>query len=346
MNQSSISKKLIPFLAAVLFAGLIAYLIFRPNSAVKSDQQVLNVLNWTSYIPSEIIDEFEAETGIKVNYGTYSSNEELLAKLTGSQDGTYDVVFPSDYMVDLLISKDMLAPLDHEKLTNEKNLNPLFLGQPYDEENKYSLPFLLATTVFLYDSTKVDSISSYKDLQNEALRNNLVFLDDQRIVIGAMLNAVGYDMNDTHADHLEQSLEFFETIKPNIKAFDSDSPKTFFITKEVDAGLVWNAEATIAVEENPDLKIAYPNEGFTLSQDNYVILKGSKNQDSAHKFIDYLLRDEVSQAIVDEYPYISPNRTVSSLSDEELGIIFEKGSFVENVGADIKSFDKLWAKYK
>ena len=345
MKRPNVLKTVLSAIAIVtlIVAAIIA---FRPQKSDDAETPVLNVLNWTSYIPSEIIDRFEAETGIKVNYGTYSSNEELLAKLTSSQEGTYDVIFPSDYMVDLLISKDMLAPLDHEKLTNEKNLNPLFLSQPYDEENKYSLPFLLATTVFVYDSTKIDQLSSYKDLQNEALENNIVFLDDQRIVIGAMLNAVGYDMNDTHADHLQASLEFFNTIKPNIKAFDSDSPKTFFITKEVDAGLVWNAEATLAIEENPDLRLSYPVEGFALSQDNYVILKSSRRQDYAHKFINFLLRDDVSQAIVDEYPYISPNRTVASLSDDELKLIFENGSFVENVGADIKAFDKLWAKYK
>ncbi|MBR3595163.1 spermidine/putrescine ABC transporter substrate-binding protein [Candidatus Saccharibacteria bacterium] len=333
-------------LTAIGLVIIIVALATRPRATEPETANTLNVLNWTSYIPSEIIKDFEAESGIKVNYGTYSSNEELLAKLVSSSDGTYDVVFPSDYMVDLLISKDLLAPLDHSKLPNEANLNPLFLNQPYDTANKYSLPFLLATTVFLYDSTKLDRLTSYKDLQDPSLVNNLVLLDDQRIIIGAMLQATGHDMNDAHADHLQDSLDFFNQIKPNIKAFDSDSPKTFFITKEVDAGLVWNAEATLAVEENPDLKISYPAEGFALSMDNYVILKGSRHQDAAHAFINYLLRNDVSQKIVDEYPYLSPNKSVASLPDAELTQILENGSYVKNVGADIKAFDKLWAKYK
>ena len=333
-------------LTAIGLVIIIVALATRPRATEPETANTLNVLNWTSYIPSEIIKDFEAESGIKVNYGTYSSNEELLAKLVSSSDGTYDVVLPSDYMVDLLISKGLLAPLDHTKLENQQNLNPLFLNQPYDASNTYSLPFLLATTVFLYDSTKVDRLTSYKDLQNPELKNNLVLLDDQRIIIGAMLQATGHDMNDTHADSLAASLEFFNQIKPNIKAFDSDSPKTFFITKEVDAGLVWNAEATLAVEENPDLKISYPAEGFALSMDNYVILKGSRHQDAAHAFINYLLRNDVSQKIVDEYPYLSPNKSVASLPDAELTQILENGSYVKNVGADIKAFDKLWAKYK
>ena len=325
---------------------LIVVFVTRANVHTETNQKILNVLNWTSYIPSDIIEDFESEYDIKVNYGTYSSNEELLAKLTSSREGTYDLVFPSDYMVNLMISRQLLEPLDQSKLKNANNLNPLFLHQAYDSSNTYSLPFLMATTVFVYDSTKVDRLVSYKDLQNPALENNLVMLDDQRIVIGAMLNACGYDMNDVHEDHLEASLNFFNKIRNNIKAFDSDSPKTFFITKEVDAGLVWNAEAILARAENPDLRISYPAEGFALSMDNYVIVKGAKNIDHAYLFIDYLLRPEVAQKIVDEYPYISTNKYAESLPELELRTILANGSYVENVGADIKKFDKLWAKYK
>ncbi|MBR3319604.1 spermidine/putrescine ABC transporter substrate-binding protein [Candidatus Saccharibacteria bacterium] len=346
MHRRFALEKIFFSIASVIIIILIVSIAFYSRKDEPSSQNSLNVLNWTSYIPNEVINNFEKEYGIKVNYGTYSSNEELLAKLTSSREGTYDLVFPSDYMVDLMISRNLLEPLDLKKLQNVNNLNTLFLGQSYDSDNSYSLPFLLATTVFIYDSTKIDRLTSYKDLQNPELENDIVMLDDQRIVIGAMLNACGYNMNDVHEDHLESSLEFFNKIKPNIKAFDSDSPKTFFITKEVDAGLVWNAEAILAREENPELKISYPAEGFTLSMDNYTIVKGAKNIESAYLFIDYLLRPEVAQMIVDEYPYISTNKYVESLPEIELKQILANGSYVENVGSDIKKFDKLWAKYK
>ena len=346
MHRYFALEKILFSLASVIIIVLVLAIVFYSRKEDDTNQKVLNVLNWTSYIPTEVIEDFEKEYSIKVNYGTYSSNEELLAKITSSREGTYDIVFPSDYMVDLMISRKLLEPLDSKKLHNADNLNPLFLGQSYDSDNSYSLPFLMATTVFIYDSTKINRLTSYKDLQDPALENNIVMLDDQRIVIGAMLNACGYDMNDVHEDHLEASLDFFNKIKPNIKAFDSDSPKTFFITKEVDAGLVWNAEAILAREENPDLKISYPAEGFVLSMDNYAIVKGAKNIDAAYLFIDYLLRPEVAQKIVDEYPYISTNKYIESLPEVELKQILTNGSYVENVGADIKKFDKLWAKYK
>ena len=333
-------------LAGVVLTASGIILARNGSSRETETREVLNVLNWTSYIPDEIISDFEKETGIKVNYGTYSSNEELLAKVSSAATGTYDLVFPSDYMVDLLIRREMLEPLDVSKLENTKNLNPKFLNQSYDLENEYSLPFLLATSVIVYDESKLDRIISYKDLLRPELENNLILIDDQRIIIGAMLNATGFDMNETSDAALEKSLSFFDDLKPNVKAFDSDSPKTFLITGEVDAGLIWNAEAILAADERENLKIVYPVEGFALSMDNYCIVKGAKNVDAAYKFIDYLLRNDVAQAIVDDYPYISPISSTETLSNAELDEILSRGSYVENVGSDIKRLDKLWAKYK
>ena len=312
----------------------------------KNNKQVVNVLNWSSYIPDEVIKDFEKETGIKVNYGTYSSNEELLAKLSSSKDGTYDVVFPSDYMVELMINKNMLSKLDTSRLTNYKNIDKVFLKQSYDKNNSYSLPFLLATSVIAYNSENVNDIYDYRDLAREDYKNDIVLLDDERITIGAFLQALGYDINDYNDNHLEEAYQFYNSFKDNIKAFDSDSPKSFLITNETNIGVLWNAEAILARDQNPNIIIVYPNSGYALSMDNYVITKGATNVDNAYKFIDYLLRDEVCQKIIDDYPYISTNKNTSNYSDEELKEILENGSYIKNVGENIKKFDRLWAKMK
>ena len=310
------------------------------------DSQIVNVLNWSSYIPDEVIKDFEKETGIKVNYGTYSSNEELLAKLSSSKDGTYDVVFPSDYMVELMINKNMLSKLDTSRLTNYKNIDKVFLKQSYDKNNSYSLPFLLATSVIAYNSENVNDIYDYRDLAREDYKNDIVLLDDERITIGAFLQALGYDINDYNDNHLEEAYQFYNSFKDNIKAFDSDSPKSFLITNETNIGVLWNAEAILARDQNPNIIIVYPSSGYALSMDNYVITKGATNVDNAYKFIDYLLRDEVCQKIIDDYPYISTNKNTSNYSEEELRNILSNGSYIKNVSENIKKFDRLWAKMK
>lgn len=356
MSKEKFIRRLLIWIFSAFFVIALTFLAIRIGIVMNEEENhitppqlnaYLNVLNWTSYIPQEIIDDFEKEYHIKVNYGTYSSNEELLAKLSSSTEGTYDVAFPSDYMVSLLKSREMLTPLNLDRLTNRTNLNQNFLNQPYDEDNTFSLPFLLATTQILYNRDKIENITSYHDLLNQKLNNNLVLLDDERIIIGAMLLASGHEMNDTSESALKDALDFYNHLRPNVKAFDSDSPKTFFITDEVDAGLIWNAEATLAINENPSLTAIYPTEGFALSMDNYVILKGSKNLDNAYLFINYLLRDDVSQKIVASYPYISPNRSALELTDAEISDIFAKGTYVQNLNKEAtKHLDQLWAEFK
>ncbi len=272
---------------------LVICLVMFSGCSTKKYDGVVNVLNWSSYIPTDVVKDFEKEYNIKVNYGTYSSNEELLAKLSSSKKGTYDVVFPSDYMVELMIQKDMLMEMDKSRLNNYSNINYAFLNQVYDPNNTYSLPFLLATSVIAYNKENVEEqILDYSDLVNDKYQNDMVVLDDERITIGAFLKAMGYDINDFNDEHLEDAYNFYLKIKKNIKAFDSDAPKTFLITNETNIGILWNAEAILAKEENPNIEIVYPRSGYALSMDNYVITKESKNVDNAYLFIDYLLRNE------------------------------------------------------
>lgn len=307
---------------------------------------VVNVLNWSSYIPDSVIHDFEEEYNIRVNYGTYSSNEELLAKVTSSKEGTYDVVFPSDYMVELMKERNLLDKLDKSRLSNYQNINKVFLNQSYDFDNEYSVPFLSTIVVIVVNRDNIkENIRSYSDLLNEGYKNNIVMIDDQRIVIGMSLLSLGYDMNDTSDLALERAKEFLLKFKDNIKAYDSDSPKTFFMTEEVDIGVMWNAEAELAREKNPNIDIVYPSEGHAISTDNYCILNGSKNKDNAYLFINYLLRNDISDKITKEYPYISPNNIIQN-SEVDINRVFNRGYYVKNIGTNIRKYDKLWADIK
>lgn len=310
------------------------------------DNNIVNVLNWSSYIPDEVIKDFEKETGIKVNYGTYSSNEELLAKVNSSKPGTYDVIFPSDYMVELMIKRGLIDNLDKSKISNKANLNDIFLRQVYDYNNDYSLPFLTTEVVIAVNRNNIkDSITSYNDLLNSKYRDNIVLIDDQRIIIGMALLANGYDMSAVDKVALDSAREWLLKIKPNIKAYDSDSPKSFFITKEADIGVMWNAEAELAKVKNPNIEIIDPVEGHAISTDNYCIVRGAKNVDNAYTFINYLLRNEVSDKITKEYPYISPNK-IKQNSIMSPNKIFNNGYYVKNIGDSIYDYDKLWADIK
>ncbi len=326
---------------------IVVSLLFLCSCEKNNTSNEVNVLNWSSYIPYEVINDFTKETGIKVNYGTYSSNEELLAKISSSKEGTYDLIFPSDYMIELMISKNMLDKMDTSKIENFKNINPLFLHQTFDKNNEYSIPFLAATSVIAVNRENIrDEIRSYNDLLNPKFKNNIVLIDDQRIIIGASLQALGYPLNDTDEVHITQAKDWLLNLNKNIKAFDSDSPKTFLITNEVDIGVIWNAEAIIAKEINPNIEIIYAKDGFAISLDNYALVKGAKHKDNAYKFINYILRDDVNKRITEEYPYINTTINNRNLETYELENILRNGSYVENIGEKISLYDKVWAQIK
>ena len=322
----------------------------------QTEERVINVLNWSSYIPNEVIENFEKETGIKVNYSTYSSNEELLAKVSSAKIGTYDLIFPSDYMIEIMRSRDILDKIDLNKLSNFSNINPKYLNLEYDTNNEYSIPFIAATTVIAVNRDKIkDEINSYNDLLNKKYINEIVLIDDQRIIIGMGLLANGYNMSSINDEELKQSKDWLLKLKPNLKAYDSDSPKNFLITKEASIAVLWNAEAALAKEQNPNIEIVFPKEGIALSIDNFAILKGSKHTSDTYLFIDYILRANVMKEIIESYPYKNINTKADELlSDNYLfneaanisDVNMEKGYFVKNIGEKIKLYDKIWAEIK
>lgn len=339
-----------------LFVVLCFLCLVLSGCSKKDEGRVLNVLNWSSYIPDEVVRDFEKETGIRVNYGTYSSNEELLAKIANSKEGTYDLIFPSDYMIEIMKSRGLLQELDKSKLDNYKNIDSNYLNLSYDSNNRYSLPFVLATVLIAVNRDVIsDEVSSYSDLLNSKFKNEIVLLDDQRIVIGMGLLALGYDMNSTNTKEIDEAREFLLELKKNVKAFDSDSPKNFLITGEASIAVIWNAEAALAKKANPNIEIIYPDEGMALSVDNFAILKGSKNTSEAYQFIDYILDGKVMSKIIEAYPYKNVNKDASkylsswyldNLAANISSDIIRNGFFVKNIGNKIKLYDKTWALIK
>lgn len=316
----------------------------------------VNILNWSSYIPDEVILDFEKLSGIEVNYSTYSSNEELLAKISNAKSGTYDLIFPSDYMIEIMKNRNMLEKLDKSKLHNYKHLNSKYLSLEYDVNNEYSVPFIAASTVIAVNREEIkDKIDSYNDLLDIKYKNQIVLIDDQRIIIGMALLANGFDMNSINEYELKVAEGWLKDLKNNIKAYDSDSPKNFLISREANIAVLWNAEGALASIENENIENIYPKEGVALSVDNFAIPLNSKNQKEAYEFIDYILEPEVMKKIIESYPYKNVNKTTDYLLSYQYknniasnipDYVLNDGYFVKNIGSNIKYYDKIWVNIK
>jgi spermidine/putrescine-binding protein len=288
---------------------------------------------------------------------TYSNNEEMLAKVKGSSAGTYDIVCPSDYMVENMISQDLLLTLDQTKLMNIKNIDPAYLDLDFDPGNEHSIPYMGGAVVTIYNKTMVPSdadFTTYQEIFHPEYENSIVVLDDFRAIVGVTALSMGLDMNETDEVKLAEIRDKLMTLKPNIKSFDSDSPKTLMMTEETAVGLFWSGDAAIALQENKNLEIAFPKEGMYLFLDNLCITKDAKNTENAYRFIDYVLKAEVNQEISSEFPYLNPNQAGVALMGEEYksnkaimipATEIEKGYYVKNIGKTVDIYSEMWAEF-
>jgi spermidine/putrescine-binding protein len=332
-----------------------------PTTAeVKSDS--LNLYAWSEYVPQQLLDDFSDKYGITVNYDAYSSNEEMLAKLQAGASG-YDVIIPSDYTVAIMIKEDMLEPIDMNQLTNFGNLDPRFINRDYDPGNKYTIPYQWGTTALIYDKTIVPSeLKSWIDLWDPEYNSRLVFLDDEREVMGMALEVLGYDRNSTNEDELIQAEQKLLGLKPNILKFDSDAPETAIVTGEAWAGLVYNGNASLALQENPNVAYICPTEGCTIWFDNLAIPKGAPHKDAAMLFLNWVLDPVQSVLITKEFPYSNPNKAALDLLKTDDPALYESymafsgtnpdDAFLANtkpivdVGEATTIYDNLWTDFK
>lgn len=322
----------------------------------------VNLYAWSEYIPQALLDGFTKDTGIKVNYDTYSSNEELMAKLQAGASG-YDVIIPSDYTVTIMIKQKLLEELDFSKIPNFANIYETFKNPKYDPGNKYSVPYQWGTTGLAINRTLVTKqITKWADLWSSDYVGKLVMLDDEREVIGMVLNVLGYDRNTTNETELGAAKAKLLELMPNIRVFDSDSPKTSLLAGDVWMGLVWNGEAAIAHSENPSIDYICPEEGCGIWVDNLSIPKGAPHRDAALTLINYILKPESSILITKEFPYSSPNKAGLELmktQDPETYDSYMKFTATNPSQADISNaksivdvgdattiYDRIWTEVK
>lgn len=314
-------KKLMSALILIALASIVLLVIIDRLNAAQgySGRDTLTVYNWGDYIDMDLIKQFEQETGITVIYETFDSNEAMLTKI--QQGGaTYDVAMPSEYMIEKMLEEDLLFPLDHKKLPNFKYIDERFLNLPFDEGNKYSVPYFWGTVGILYNPELLPgkTFTSWDDLWDPDLKSSILLVDSAREVIGMGLNSLGYSLNDTNREHLQEAFEKLKKLTPNIKAIVGDENKLLMKNNEAPIALTWSGDALDIMWENEALDYVVPEEGSNLWFDNMVIPKTADNLEGAHLFINFMLDPEVAAQNTDYVGYSTPNEAALALLDEEV----------------------------
>lgn len=313
-------KKLVNVLLVLsLCAGILFTVTGCAGGSAKASNGEVVVYNWGEYIDPETITMFEEETGIKVIYDEFETNETMYPKVEAGAT-VYDVICPSDYMIKKMIDNDLLQPINMDYLTNLKNIGQQYMDQSkeFDPENKYSIPYCWGTVGILYNKTMVDEpIDSWSVLWDEKYADSILMQDSVRDAFMVALKLNGYSMNSLDLNELTKAKNDLIAQKPIVQAYVVDQVRDKMIGNEAAIGVIYSGEAIYTQRENPDLEYVVPKEGTNVWIDSWVIPKNAANVENAEKFIDFMLRDDIALMNFDYITYSTPNDAARALIEDE-----------------------------
>lgn len=340
-----------------MLALLMCALLLLPGMALgEAEEPVLNLFTWELYVDDETIAQFEQQTGIKINYTNFNSNEEMLMKLEGVNGGEYDVIIASDYVINMARKEGLLHTLDKSLLPNFDNIDEAYLSQFFDEKNEYAAPYIVGTPLIVYDPNQVDfEITSYNDLWDERLKDSVVVMDDARNIIGITLKTMGQSFNITDDAVLQQAAEKLAALRPNIRAFNSDTAHLDLLSGECAAAYMYTSYVIMALNENPELKVVFPSEGLGIGIDAMIIPVNAPHANNAHQFINFILDGQIGKQVAEAQLFVTPNRvsrellSADTLSNPALYIDPAKlvgAEYITDLGDYESKYQDVWSSFK
>ena len=303
----------------LLLAAFLAFALTGCGSSSGGENGEVIVYNWGEYIDPDTITMFEEETGIKVVYDEYETNEIMYPKIEAGATA-YDVLCPSDYMIQKLIENDLLQEINFDNIPNAQNIGQQYYeqSQEFDPENKYSIPYCFGTVGILYNKTMVDdTVDSWSILWDEKYADNILMQDSVRDAFMVALKLKGYSMNTLDETELEEAKQLLIDQKPLVQAYVIDQVRDKMIGDEAAIGVIYSGEAIYTQRENENLEYVIPKEGTNVWIDSWVIPKNAPNKENAEKFIDFMCRADIALMNFEYITYSTPNDAARELIEDE-----------------------------
>lgn len=341
-------KKLIALISATILisSSLIGCVGNKSNS-----NKVINVFNCGDYIDEELITKFEEETGYKVEYSTYDTNEIMYSKIK-SGSNKYDLVFPSDYMIEKMINEGMAEKINFDNVPNYKYIDEKFKNLSYDPNNEYSVPYMWGTIGIIYNPEVVkEEVKSWDILWDKKYDKEIIMFNSVRDTMAIALSKLGYSMNSTNPEEIKQAADILIEQKPIVKAWFVDQVKDAMINDEAALATVWSGDANYIISENPKLEYVVPEEGSNKWFDAMVIPKDAPNKEGAEAFINFLTDPDNSLQNVDYIQYYTPNWKTYEMLDDEVKESYPTDETLDNCEVfkdldrdSLKIYDDEWIR--
>lgn len=308
-------SRIVPLVMVLIIAGGGIY--YGSQNLSDSSSQVI-VYNWGEYINPEVLTMFEEETGIQVIYEEFETNEIMYPKI---QSGAiaYDLVCPSDYMIQKLIQNDLLQPLNFDNIPNAENIGDIYYekSRQFDPENQYSIPYCWGTVGILYNSKMVpEPVDSWEVLWDTRYKNSILMQDSVRDAFGVALKSLGYSLNSTSIKELTEARDLLVQQKPLVQAYVIDQVRDKMIGNEAALGVIYSGEAIYTQSENPDLEYVVPKEGSNMWIDSWCMPKNAPNKENAEKFLNFLCRPDIALMNFEYITYSTPNEEARKLIED------------------------------
>jgi spermidine/putrescine transport system substrate-binding protein len=319
------------------------------------EKPVLRIYTWTDYVKPELIQRFEQENNCTVAIDTYDSNESMCEHLNSRDKGPFDLLFPSSYMVKIMHGQGLLQKLDHGRIPNLQNVDSAYLAMAFDHEMDHSVPYAMGITCLGYLGSQVkDFTPSWAMLDRGDLKGRMTMLDDYRETIGAALKFLGYSLNSTNDQELAAAKEVVLRWKKNLAGFDNEAYNTDLAAGKVRLAHGYGGDLMQVRSENPDIQIAVPQEGVSLSFDDMVIPADASNVELAHQFINFVLDPRVAAELTEYIYFLCPNEVSYQYLSKETRAdpillpppeMAEKLEMPADLGEEnTAKYEKIWAE--
>lgn len=314
------------------------------------DKGELVLFTWESMFPQEVLDEFTERTGVEVIYSNFDTDETMLEKLAQAEGGDYDVIVADDYIIEQAIQEGLVSEIDRDVVTNFGNINPLYQGQFYDPEDKYTVPYGAGIPLIVYDPTLTDvEIRGYNDLWDPALEDSVAITANYRVINGITLLSMGKSMNEEDVSVIEEAGQKLLELAPNIRLIQDDNTQDSLLNGEASAAFLYTSQVTTVMAENPDLEVVYPEEGLGFGIMGAFVPSAAPNAEAAQEFLNYLLEPEVFAQCMDYIGYYNTSSASDELVNPDLVVpdSVTKGEIIQNVSAEAdEAYNRNWTEFK
>lgn len=316
----------------------------------KEDEKQMVLFTWQGVFPQEVLDGFTEKTGVKIVYSNFDTDETMLEKLSQANGGDYDVIIADDYIIEQAVANGLVSEVNREIVTNFENINPLYQGQFYDPEDKYTVPYGAGIPLIVYDPEAVDfEITGYSDLWNPALKDSVALIGNYRVINGITQLTMGKTMNEEDPAVIAETGAKLLELAPNVRLIQDDNTQNALLNGEASAAFIYTSQVTAALAENPDLKVVYPEEGLGFGIMAAFIPSQAPNAEAANQFLNYILEPEVSKQCIEYIGYYNTNKAADEIVDPAFVVPdhVTKGEIIQNVSAEAnEAYNKNWIEFK